>query len=409
MHGRPPQSSGSIVTRVTGEDIDSSLARVDDEAGDGSRLPPDAAGTVGAVRRASSRRSPPHGIREHAEAKLSGSTMSAAPSEPTPGAHGAPGGVPTPATSIEVDVEPRAGTTSPYKNLFVPLVVVPALIVGAIVLVFVFFGAISGSEATLGENLDRVISGGAGDHTQAAFNMARQIAENQEARRKGEPVPWPIDADFLPRLRKAWDSSSADEPRIRLVLAMALAQLGDESGVDRLVEMLTLSDAQDPDGAIRFHVLASLGAIGDPRATAAVRRVLEESPDDGLRSVAAIALQGIGDDAGGARDALLGALDDPSFEVRANAALGLAARGDPAGARVLRALLDRDAYADEHERDARKFSKARQVSASRVAAIEALARLAVPEDRAAIARVAEEEDDLAVREAAMKALEAWRN
>jgi HEAT repeat protein len=295
---------------------------------------------------------------------------------------------------------------SPYKNLFVPLVVVPALIVGVIVLVFLFFGAIRGRESSLSDNLDRVINGGAGERTQAAFSMVVQLAENQEAKNDGKPLPWPIDEAFLPKLKDAWKKAPPDDPKIRLVLATMLAQLGDGEGVPSLIALLDVPASDDADGFVRFNVLANLGALGDERALEPIIRVLETSTDEGLRSVACIALQRMSGEK--SRAALVGALDDGSFEVRANAALALAARGDASGARVLRALLDPSAYAAEHERDKKKFVEGRRISESRVMAIHALAALHQPEDRAAIASVAEKEDDLAVREAAMKALADWK-
>ena len=294
---------------------------------------------------------------------------------------------------------------SPYKNLFIPLIVVPAAIVGAIVLVFLFFGAIAGHEATIEENLDRVIEGGAGDHTQAAFNLVRQLAENQAARNEGRELPWPIDERFLPKLQAAWEATPAEDRTIRLVLAGILGQLGDPEAVPKLMSLLDSVDADDKDG-VQFHALANLGALGDPRALPVIVRYLEQSSDDGLRSVAAVALQRIpGEEA---QSALLGALDDRALEVRANAAIGLSLRGDASGARVLRELAKKETYAAEHAVDARKYAQARRITESRIAAIDALGRLKRAEDEAAIAELAEHDADLAVREAAMKALAAWR-
>lgn len=296
-------------------------------------------------------------------------------------------------------------TKSPYKNLFVPLIVVPALIVGAVMLVFLFFGAIAGSEATLAENLDRVVNGGQAERKQAAFNMVRQIAENRQALLDGREPPWPLDPSFRDGLRRAWDSTSADDPSIRLVLASLLAHLEDPQGVPHLIALLDTPQGDDPDGEIRFNALATLGSLGDARAEAPAVRILQSGDDPGLRAVAAIALQRIPGETGA--QALRGALDDPVFEVRANAAIALSMRGDPAAGRVLLDLLDRDVYESEHGRDAAKFSQATRISESRVAAVEGLARLRRAEDRQAIVRVAELDDDLAVREAAMKALEDW--
>jgi HEAT repeat protein len=244
------------------------------------------------------------------------------------------------------------------------------------------------------------------ERKQAAFNMVRQIAENRQAALDGRDAPWSVEAGFLENLRRAWGTTATDEPAIRLVLASLLAQLEDPEGVPNLVALLETSQADDPDGTVRFNALATLGALGDPRAEAPAVRILQSGDDPGLRAVAAIALQRIPGEAGAA--ALRGALDDAAFEVRANAAIALSTRGDPAAARVLRDLLDRTAYDAERGRDAAKFTQASRVSAARVAAVEGLARLRRPEDRAEIVRVADEDTDLAVREAAMKALEGWR-
>jgi hypothetical protein len=337
---------------------------------------------------------------------IGNATLSGIMSEDPVPTSGPTGPTTGPAGASTAEAAPTDVAQSPYKNLFVPLVVVPALIVGVIVLVFLFFGAIQGRESTLSENLDRVITGGAGERTQAAFNMVVQLAENQEAKTNGKPQPWPVDASFLPKLREAWQKAPVDDPKIRLVLATMLAQLGDSEGVPSLIALLDVSPTDDADGFVRFNVLANLGALGDERALDAIIQVLEHSTDEGLRNVAAIALQRMSGEK--SRAALVGALQDGSFEVRANAALALAAQGDASGASVLTALVDASSYAAEHERDKKKFSQARRVSESRVMAIHALARLKRQGDKALIARVADKEDDLAVREAAMKALAEWK-
>ena len=69
-------------------------------------------------------------------------------------------------------------SASPYRNLWVPLVVVPFLVVGVIVLVYAFFGAIGGKEATLEENLDRAVHGGPNESQQALVSLASQLVVN---------------------------------------------------------------------------------------------------------------------------------------------------------------------------------------------------------------------------------------
>src|SRR5262249_18574531 len=168
--------------------------------------------------------------------------------------------------------------------------------------------------------------------------------------------------DFRPKLREAWSSTSAGDPYIRLVLASLLAQLGDPEGVPNLLALVETPASEDPDGSIRFNALANLGALGDPRAESTAIRILQQGDDPGLRAARAIALEKPPREAGAA--AVRGALGDPLLEIRANAALALAMRGDPAGASVLKVLLDPAVYAAEHGKDNAKFAIARRVSES---------------------------------------------
>ena len=80
--------------------------------------------------------------------------------------------------SSSVEGEPEA----PYRNLLVPLIVVPAGIVLALVLVFALFGLIAGDPASPQENLDKLINGGTNEREQAAFGLVLQAMEVWEAR-----------------------------------------------------------------------------------------------------------------------------------------------------------------------------------------------------------------------------------
>lgn len=293
-------------------------------------------------------------------------------------------------------------SASPYRNLWVPLLVVPAGIVMVLLCVFLFFGAISGSERTLDENLALVVNGGANERQQAAFSLGAQIAENQRAELEGREPPWPLDAGFLEELERAWRSVPEDDHQIRLALACLQAQGGDPAGLAHLLELAELPVEDDPEGTLRFQALAQLGATGDPAARAVLLRALDD-PDAGLRSIAAIALQR--QDGEEVRDALFGALGDPAFDVRANAALALALLGDERAADTLIELADPATY--ERERaasDGRRFSRASLVSNGRASAVEALGRLGRERDRAFLEDLAADDEDLGVREAALRAL-----
>lgn len=307
--------------------------------------------------------------------------------------------------AVEDQVAPPAGPVSPYRNLLVPLVVVPALIVVVIVLVYVLFSSIAGSEAGLHENLRRLREGGVNERQQAAFALVQQVSENRLAELEGRQPPWEVDQTLLPELEQALAEVDPEDRWEQYVLASLLADLDPERGIPRLAKLLDLGEAEDPGGETRFRVLLSLGAIGDASAFDAIARFVTDD-DPGLRLVAAAAMQRM--PAAKASPAVRDLLEDPVLEVRVTAAITLASLGDPAGAPVLRDATQPDPYRAERARDASRFPRDADVSRSRVTALRALATLRLAADRERFERLAsEQESDLAVRDAAKRVLVDW--
>lgn len=302
---------------------------------------------------------------------------------------------------------------APYRNLLVPLVVVPALIVMVLVVIVALFGAIAGDEASPAQNLDRMIHGTSNERDQAATLLVIQLNEHLEAIAAGEDPEWEIDATFLPDLRRAWEGADPEDVDFRFVYASLLAWLQDESGVPNLCSLLTLGDDLDPEAGIRFACLIVLGALG-PQMDAedrdyAIARVVPflGSDDAGLRQAAAISLQALPSEV--SLEALRGALRDGSLAVRGNAALALAAQGDPAGAEVLRELIDPATYEAERARDHRLWTQGENISESRQKALRALAGLGRGEDRDLLEEVARGDEDLNVRAVALDVLDDRRD
>jgi hypothetical protein len=326
-------------------------------------------------------------------------------------------------TEIEIrDPDPSdptaAGTTplpagdpapeSPYRSLLVPLVVVPALIVMVLVLVFVLFGAVAGSEDSPRENLDRLLNGGFNERKQAAFNLVRQVLDHRRASAAGETPEWEIDASFLPELRAA--RAQVDELRspkdvpIPLVLSSLLAQLGEAEGVAQLAELTQLPDELDPAREYRMYAALTLGAIGPELAPSARERAaralieLFASPDDALVLVSIAGLQKLPGEATLA--ALRGMLASAALEQRGSAALSLATLADPAGRGVLEEMLTLAPYEAERAAEPGKWP-AQRVSESRIKALEALAALGHPPSAEELRRLAESDPDPNLRRAAL--------
>jgi HEAT repeat protein len=312
--------------------------------------------------------------------------------------------------SIDVpDPDPPAGeraeapAASPYRNLLVPLVVVPFLIVCVLVLVFLFFGRIAGQEATLEENLERLVHGGSNESKQAAMNLSSQAAENARAKQEGRPEPWPAGSDFPARLDQAWNELEEDDDHLRLAVAQLGALYGAPEAFEKLAAILHLPDERDPQGHLRAYAMVALTWSRDPRAAGEVIPFLRH-PDAFLRQAAAAVLQELPGER--SADALAALLDDPSLELRGQAAISLSHLGDARGAAVLVELVERESYDALHRDQPRKYASEGLIQTSRFKALEALARLRRPEDRALFERVARDDADPLVREAAMRALQA---
>jgi hypothetical protein len=294
---------------------------------------------------------------------------------------------------------------SPYKNLLVPLVVVPFMVVGVLVLVFVSFGAITGEETSIEENLARVVEGGLNERKQAAMSLVSQALENGKARSEGKPEPWPVGPDFKERLARAWEEVSKDEePTHRgLAIAQLSALYGDPAAFERLSVFLDATADQDKDGQLRISALMAISWLQDERAAARVIPFLRHE-ESFLRQAAAAVLQNQPSEA--AKDALAGLIDDPSLELRGQAAISLSHLGDARGAAVLRELVDPQSYAAVRAQNPAKFASDRLVETTRLHAVAGLGRLRRPEDRPLLEEVAKSDASPQVREAAMRALQS---
>jgi hypothetical protein len=300
---------------------------------------------------------------------------------------------------------------SPYQNLLVPLVVVPAGIVMVLVIVFSLFGAIAGEEDSPRENLDELLTGGVNERQQAAFNLVRQILEYEHAKAEGREPEWGIDEGFLPQLKNARASFPAMESpgdvATPFVLSSLLAQMGEPEGVRQLVELTGLSDTLDPDGEYRVYATFTLGAIGgelaEPERLLAARCLigLLESLDDGLVLTATAGLQNL--PAPATVPALQGMLASRRADQRLQAALSLTSLGDASGADVLRELLFQEPYLAERAENPAVWAPQR-VSESRQKALEALVRLGQAPTQAVLEGLAEDDPDANLRAAAREVM-----
>jgi HEAT repeat protein len=308
---------------------------------------------------------------------------------PPPAGGGGAAPAEAPPAELATAAEPRQ--TVPF--LVLQFFLFPLGIVAVCVAVFVIFGLIAGESRGAKDYLAEIRSGSANRRWQAAFELSKVLQAGKDKALS--------DPKFAAEVQALFRDSARDDPRVRRYLALALGRLRSPEAVPDLLAAARppAAEGQEPDADTRIYAIWALGAIGDASAVPELVTLAEDA-DPGIRKAAVHALGTFpGDEA---RAALVRALADATDDVRWNAALALARRGDPAAQGVLLSMMDRDRLA------AVEGLTADQREDAVIQAVTAAAALPGPEMRVALERLRDRDPNLKVREAARHALEGMR-
>ncbi len=291
-------------------------------------------------------------------------------------------------------VEREAAARNPLASapaIAVQFFLIPLLVVGATVLVYVGFRSLLSEGRTAEEYLTDIRSGGSNRRWPAAYELSRLMADPAFVEREG--------AKLAPELTKAFAESGNDDPRVRQYLALTLGRL--TPPIPAEARTLLIGALNDQDSQTRISAIWALGSTGDASAAADIERQYQ-SEDAGVRKMAVYALGSM--PVGTGNDILVKALEDGQADVQWNAAIALARHGRHEGVPVLRRMLDR-AYV---ERNVTRQPQPREdvdpvgeVMISGLRAIAALKESALSDQVRALST---EDHDLKVRQAAIEAL-----
>jgi HEAT repeat protein len=301
---------------------------------------------------------------------------------------------PAPAPAGDAAGEAAAPERQTTPFLVLQFFIFPMSIVAVCVVVFVVFGLVATGPKDPRAILAEVRTGGGLFNIkrwQAAYALANALESQQDLERARS------DPRFVPEvvaLYRETEGGTGDDLLVRRYLAMALGRLGDPRAVPELRRTVqaTAADAQTV-----IYSAWALGAIGDGSAVPDLLK-LASAEDAGLRKAAVHALGRF--PAPEAEAAVVAALDDPAVDVRWNAGVALAHRGDARAVPVLLHMLDRDRLAGMGELTPDQREDAV------MEAVRAAAALRDPETRAALQRARDGDPSLRVREAARVALAA---
>lgn len=296
-------------------------------------------------------------------------------SEDDPPSDAAPGPGPT-QTDPPQDV--------PRSRLITQFVVFPLAIVLVGVSIYLFLGILTSDSRSASDYLDTIRRGGINSRWQAAYELVKVLAVEQ---REGTRDP-----RFADEIVRVFETSVDDDPRVRRYLARAMEMVDSPAVVAALIGAL-----EDPDEETRLYAIHSLGGL---RATASVPDLLRyaEAEDAGFRKAAVYALGQMDDPR--VVDPLKVALNDRVPDVRWNAALQLARRGDGAGETVLAEMMHRPFL------ESVEMTEDQRVTAM-VYAVRAAGALELGALKDQVRSLREGDPSLKVRQAAIEALEGW--
>ncbi len=281
-----------------------------------------------------------------------------------------------------------AETEAPRRGTAIRFFLLPLLVVGTAVVIFLVFNLMTFERRSPADYLQEVRGGTANRRWQAAFELSREVARVPAGQQRQA-----LAAETL-RVFEGLSTRRSEDVLVRRYLVLVLGKLQEPGAVPAL-----LAAAKDPDSETRLYAVWALGRIGDRDAVPAI---LESSlaQDSGARKMAAYVLGRLGDARAIPRLQVL--LEDPVADVRWNAAIALASLGNRSGLSVLRSIVDRPSLARQ------ATLTADQAEVAMVNALKAFSALRDAESLPLLERVAREDPNLQVRQAARDAIEATR-
>jgi HEAT repeat protein len=262
---------------------------------------------------------------------------------------------------------------------------VVALAVG----VYVGFRSLLADTRAPQDYLREVQMGGSNRRWPAAYELSRLMADPKV---RG-------DKTLAPALVKAFQESQ--DSQVRRYLALAIGRL-DPPLPPEAIANLTKA-LEDPDSETRISVIWALGSSGDAAVVARlVPLYTAQDADAGIRKMVVYALGALpGTDQ---IATLRTALQDETVDVRWNAAVALARKGNHEGVPVLKQMLDREYVQQVVKRDVRQDTDEDPIADVMISGLRAAATLNDEALKPSVAALSRSDRSLKVRDAAIEAL-----
>lgn len=289
-------------------------------------------------------------------------------------------------------VERENATRNPLvaaPALAVQFFLIPLAVVGLAVTVYVGFRSMLADSRSAQDYLAEVRNGSSDRRWPAAYELSRLMADPKVR----------ADRTLGPALVKAFEAAPDSDPLVKRYLALAIGRL-DPPLPAEAIENLTKS-LDSGDGDTRISAIWALGSSGDASVVPKLLP-LYESPDQGIRKMVVYALGALPGDV--QLPTLHAALQDATADVRWNAAVALARKGNHAGVPVLQQMLDRQYVEQTVKRDVRQDDDRDPIADVMISGLRAAATLKDDSLKASVTTLSQQDRSMKVRQAALEAL-----
>jgi len=267
--------------------------------------------------------------------------------------------------------------------LFYSFFLIPFMIAVFGAVFFLLFKFITYETNDAVDLLNQVKVGSASKRWQSAFELAKVL---------NDPDGKPLSDSFKDQLVTAYDRSIHDDPLVRSYLAMAMGSTKDTTFGNVLINGL-----QDETLETRIAAIQALGMIQYKPAVKPMSDLIQKTDTETERLSATISLGMIGDKS--AIPSLERLLEDEQANIRWDAAIALAKMGEKSGAYIIEGLLDREYLSQFKEVDPIEQSRVLMV------AINTASILFDKRFESKLSFLSQNDQDLSIRDAAIKALE----
>ena len=267
--------------------------------------------------------------------------------------------------------------------LFYSFFLIPFMIAVFGAVFFLLFKFITYETNSAEDLLNQVKIGSASKRWQSAFELAKIL---------NDPEKNPLTDLFKDQLISAYSRSIHDDPLVRSYLAMAMGATKDTTFGKTL-----LSGLEDENLETRIAAIQALGLLKYYPATRSIRNIIIKTDTQTEKLTATIALGMIGNPS--TIPDLKKLLEDEEANIRWDAAIALAKMGNNSGAYIIEGLLDREYLKQFKQIDPVEEKKVLMI------AIKTASILFGKKFEHKLSLLSKNDQDLSVRNAAIKALE----